>query len=217
MSEPVVAAFVAAGEWFQGIAGRDEIADRWGERSALDGYTVGGIVGHITAAVAWLGPLLDTTAPDSDVPVWSVGDYLAPFPVRTAEDLNGPLHVATRAQGERVAERGPKETVAKLHSRLEDVAERVMAADLHRLLDLRPTLPAAIPVGDFLRTRVVELVVHGDDLAVSIDLSVDPPDDAGAIAANALLAAAIHKHGHLELLRALARGERSTGGLFPVL
>ena len=28
------------------------------------------------------------------MPVWSFADYIAPFPVRSREDLDGPLHVA---------------------------------------------------------------------------------------------------------------------------
>jgi len=152
-----------------------------------------------------------------DVPVWSLADYLAPFPVRTAEDLDGPLHVAARAQGERGGQRGPKETVARLQTRLDGLAERLAAEDLGRLVDLRPTLPATIRLGDFLRTRVVELIVHGDDVAASIALNLDPPNDAAAVAINTLLAVAINTHGHLEGLRALARRERSTGGVLPVL
>src|SRR5207237_4716134 len=37
------------------IAGRDDVAARWHEPSALVGYTVGGVVGHAAAAVAWPG------------------------------------------------------------------------------------------------------------------------------------------------------------------
>src|SRR5438093_1583493 len=109
MAEAVVSGLAVAGEWFVEIAGRDDVAARWDEPSALVGYTVGGIVGHTAAAVSWLGPLLDTTTPADSVALWSLADYIAPFPVRSREDLDGPLHVAARAQGERGSQRGPKE------------------------------------------------------------------------------------------------------------
>jgi len=50
MPDGVVSAFAAAGEWFVDIAGRDDVAARWHEPSALVGYTVGGVVGHAAAA-----------------------------------------------------------------------------------------------------------------------------------------------------------------------
>jgi hypothetical protein len=52
MAESIVSVLGMAGEWFVGIAGRDEVAARWEDPSALAGYTVGGIVGHIAAAIA---------------------------------------------------------------------------------------------------------------------------------------------------------------------
>jgi hypothetical protein len=113
----------AAGEWFVEIAAWRDVAAQWGGVSALAGSTVGGFVGHTAAAVSRLGPLLDTT-PDSDVSVWSVADDLAPFPVRTAEDVDGPLHEYGRVQGERGDQRGPKETLARLQTRLDELGDR---------------------------------------------------------------------------------------------
>jgi hypothetical protein len=216
MDEGVVGAFAGAAEWFLHIASQDEVAARWQEPSALVGYTIGGAVAHTTAAIAWLRPLLDTT-PGTDAPRWSVADYLTPFPVRSPEDLDASLHMAARAQGERAAERGAKEIVARLHSLVDGLVERLAAEDPNRLVDLRPTLPAAIRLEDFLRTRVVELLVHGDDVAASVNVAARPPGDAAMIAIGALLTVAVKAHGHVEVLRALARRERSTGGVFPVL
>ena len=173
-------------------------------------------MGHTAAAIAWLGPLLDTT-PDADVAVWSVADYLAAFPLRSAEDLDAPLHSAARAQGERGAQRGPKDTVARLEIRLNDLGERLTADDLNRLLDLRPTLPAAIPLDEFLRTRVVELVVHGEDLAASVGVESNPPRTAAVTAIETLMTVAVAQHGPVEVIRALARRERSRAAVFPVL
>jgi uncharacterized protein (TIGR03083 family) len=217
VTDGIVSAFRTAGEWFADLAGRDDVALRWGDPSALSGYSIGGLVGHVTAAIAWLGPLLDTANPGGSVPVWSVGRYLAPFPVRRQEDLDGPLHRAARTQGERSAQRGPKETVTRSAERFDAVATRLAAENLDRVIDLRPTLPGAIRLDDFIRTRVVELVVHGDDLAVSVGVPPDPPVDGTAIATDALVALAVHTHRPIAVVRALARPERSNGTVFPVL
>lgn len=86
-----------------------------------------------------------------------------------------------------------------------------------RLLDLRPIVPIAIRLDDFLRTRVMELVVHADDLATSV--GVDPPQpsaSAATMAIESLMATARATHGDLAVIRALARRERSDANVFPV-
>jgi len=107
--------------------------------------------------------------------------------------------------------------VTRLQSRLDDLVPKLAGEQLDRLLDLRPILPAAIRLGDFVRTRVVELVVHGDDVAASIAIDADPPPDAAAVAADVLVETAARNHGALTVLRALTRRERCTAAVFPVL
>jgi hypothetical protein len=182
----------------------------------LPGYTIGGLVGHVGAAVAWLEPLLEA-APPKDAPVISFGEYYKPLVMRQPDDFDAPLHVGAREQGERGAARGPAETVARMRARLDRIRARLADEVTDRLLDLRPTLPIAIQLEDFLRTRVVELVVHGDDLAVSVGLAPEPPSASAAVTIDTLLATARAENGDLEVIRALARGGRSTAHLMPVL
>jgi hypothetical protein len=202
MSEAVVSAFAAAGEWFVEIAGRDDVAARWDEPSALGGHTVGGVVGHAAAAVAWLGPLLDTR-PGGDVPVWSFADYFAPFPVRTAKTSTvrstcppEPRVNGAPSGGRRKQWRGcrPVSTVSP-----NALPPRTWVGSSTCARPCRPRSGWG-----FLRTRVVELIVHGDDVAASMALDLEPPSEGPAVAMNALLAVAINAHGHLEVLRALA-------------
>ncbi|MGH9038437.1 MAG: hypothetical protein ACRD0O_21990, partial [Acidimicrobiia bacterium] len=90
--------------------------------------------------------------------------------------------------------------------------------DGDRLLDLRPLVPAAIPRDEFIRTRIVELVVHGDDLAASIGVKAwQPTVDAAGLTIDVLIAVARQIHGDVEVIRALCRRERSTPGVIPVL
>jgi hypothetical protein len=73
-------------------------------------------------------------------------------------------------------------------------------------------------VADRLRLVVIELAVHGDDLAVSVgrdDESVS--EEAGRVAVDALMTGARARHGDRAVLRALARRERATADVFPVL
>jgi hypothetical protein len=62
---------------------------------------------------------------------------------------------------------------------------------------------------EYLRTRVVELVVHADDLAASIGVELVPPQPATCrVAIDVLVDAARIRHGDMAVLRALARRER---------
>jgi hypothetical protein len=64
---------------------------------------------------------------------------------------------------------------------------------------------------EYLRTRVVELVVHADDLAASVGVEPVPPQPATtAVAIDVLVGVARIRHGDMAVLRALARRERDT-------
>ena len=62
-----------------------------------------------------------------------------------------------------------------------------------------------------------ELVVHADDLAVSVGATAPAVSEAAAVAAiDALVTTARAAHGDIAVLRALARRERSSDDVFPV-
>jgi hypothetical protein len=69
----------------------------------------------------------------------------------------------------------------------------------------------------FAATRIVELVVHGDDLAVSIGTDGLPPGDAAFdVATQLMVATAAVQHDQLAVVRTLARRERAPGNVVPV-
>ncbi|MGI5176928.1 hypothetical protein ACQEVZ_11400 [Dactylosporangium sp. CA-152071] len=102
-----------------------------------------------------------------------------------------------------------------------------MAAEVDAALhELRTTVPAQHPerivdVGkwgltadDFLLTRVLELVVHVDDLAVSLDVPTPQlPPEAVAATVELLGRLAVWRHGALPVVRALARQERAPASI----
>lgn len=63
---------------------------------------------------------------------------------------------------------------------------------------------------DFLTTRVMEIVVHSDDLAVSVDATTPllPEPVLGPVLA-LLVGVALQRHGQTALVRALTRRERA--------
>ncbi|MES2092386.1 MAG: hypothetical protein V4531_01065 [Actinomycetota bacterium] len=70
---------------------------------------------------------------------------------------------------------------------------------------------------EYLRTRLVELAVHTEDLALSIGVEVTSPAPAVSMAVDILVAAARERHSDQEVLRALTRRERDTVDALRVL
>ncbi|MEV1178188.1 hypothetical protein AB0J09_58395, partial [Nonomuraea sp. NPDC049784] len=68
----------------------------------------------------------------------------------------------------------------------------------------------ALRLDDFLLTRLVELVVHSDDLAASVGL--DAPELPSSVidpVVELLARLAVHRHGPTAVIRTLSRAERA--------
>jgi hypothetical protein len=66
-----------------------------------------------------------------------------------------------------------------------------------------------LPIDEYLVTRIVELVTHTDDLAVSVGLPTPEPDPVAAtLAVHCLVSLGRRRHGDLAVIRALTRRER---------
>jgi hypothetical protein len=187
----------------------------WGEWSCLDGFTVGGIAGHIVRSVQALVDLLERPIPEGArvvTPAEFFGVNRLKGPV-----LEDPIAKSIVDDGENRAEFG-QEAVAGTFREVVGEAEEVLG-DL-TATTIIPTIriPDGITsLGIYLTTRVVELVVHGDDLASSVGIDWRPPFEAGALAIGILVQIACEQHGAVEVLRVLARSERSGSDVFPVL
>lgn len=191
--------------------GAPEVAAAWEGPSALEGYDVAGLVGHLARAVLTVETYLDgADAADletDDPALTDASGYLGRV-LGDADPIRSDLHIGVRRRGEETAADGPAalaaavgETTQRLRARLEgDPLTRPV-----RVLD-----GVALTLADYLRTRIVELVVHLDDLAVSVDrpFTDDLPDVAFAEVADVLARAAARRHGGLATVRALARRER---------
>lgn len=214
--DDVTAVFVEAAEAFAQLLDVPLLEARWDQPSALEGYTVGAVTGHVTAELTHLESLLDRTAP-ADLKVIRLGRYYAGMRIDGPADAARPVHTAVRDMSIRAAEGGAAATAAAFHATLERLAKRVVVDDEDRLLDLRPLAPVAIRLADFMQTRVMELVVHADDLAVSLDVPTPAfSADTMGVALHVLMATARASHGDLALIRTLARNERASADVFPV-
>lgn len=199
-------AYLTAGRAAVELLGRPAVAHRWAEPSALVGFQVGGLAAHLAGQVFRASALLAQPAPTG-----GAVDLLAHF-ARVPWIDAGPdaeVNEVIRRTGNDLASAGPALLVERTASTLRDLAGTLAGAPADRLV---PMLPGdwALTLDDFLVTRLMEIAVHADDLAVSVGIDTpDLPDEVFGPALTLLTRLAVRRHGQTALLRALARAERA--------
>ncbi len=179
----------------------------WSGPSALPDMTVGGLAAHLARAVLTVQGYLAADGPAAGAEVVDAAGYLLTALPDTARDSDINTQVLARAEA------GGRDGA-------DGVRQRAAAA----LSDLRRDLPGtpadhvlavlggtAIQLDDYLATRIVELVVHADDLAVSVD-GIGPPalPNAGeAVAVRVLAEVARRRTSTAVMVTTLARRERA--------
>ena len=184
------------------------LAACWTEPSVLAEFGVAGLAGHLARAVFTVEGYLDAAVP-AGVPAVDAVTYFEMGLGAAPSDPGSALNRSIRARGEQDAGAGPTDLADRY-----DAARARLAGRLSALPADRPVAAGrfVLPLGDYLVTRLVELLVHADDLAVSLD--VDGPefaDTATDLVVATLAQLSVRRHGGPAVLRALARRERSTG------
>jgi hypothetical protein len=184
------------------LVARPEVATRWDEPSILPRLTVKGLASHLARAVLQVEWFLD--APVSDQEPMDAVQYFAEL--QNTDDLDSTMNVTVRRRAEETAAAGwaslldnVRGTLGRLQTRLSQERQdrRIEAWGRVLLLD------------EYLRSRLIELSIHADDLALSVDVPTpDLGEDAVATAVGTLFDVAIARHGRFAVLRALTRRER---------
>lgn len=168
------AGFREASRWWRSIVGAVE-EHQW-EQAALGEWSVRELVAHTDRAYKTVTEYTAGKAKDPTT-IYSAAGYF-----RTVLGEQTPhVHIAERARQEAAA----RTDWLAATDELADQAERIVE-------DLPPDAPVHTFVGEmmldqYLATRIVELVVHGLDLAAAIDLPTPPPTVAGRVAMTVLL------------------------------
>lgn len=182
------------------------VADAWDHESALPGYTVGGLAGHLGRAVLTVGGYLDQHVAAGD-PV-GADDYFVQV-LEGHHPVESELHRAVRSRGVETAAAGPAGLATDIDRAIEKLDERLgePGATTRRIRVLGDT---CMTVDDYLRTRIVELVVHIDDLSTSLDLPVpELPETAYTVCTDVLARIAVTLRGGRDAVRLLARPTRT--------
>jgi hypothetical protein len=184
------------------LLGHYGVARMWDGESRLPGFSVAGLAGHLGRSTLQVEMFLDAPEP-TDEPISAVEYYAQLVGVR---DPESELNTGVRARGEEVAATGHAGLVDAVAESLKRLRKRLPAEpDIRQLSAFGRTLR----LDEYLRTRLVELTVHIDDLALSTE--VEPPavpTEAYTTAIDVLVAVGRRNHGDLGVLRALTRRER---------
>jgi hypothetical protein len=126
----------------------------------------------------------------------------------TKRGRNDPVHVAVRERGELTAAAGPAMLAETVTAALERLQVMLAEEPDERVVEL--TGQWALRLDDFLLTRTVEVVVHIDDLAVSVGLPTpELPAASTEPVIELLTKLAVWRHGPTGVMRTLTRRERA--------
>lgn len=203
--------FLLAGASALELIGRVEVVHRWSEPSALPQMSVGALAAHLASQVLSVHAAVTSgQAVTGERPVPLLEHYQRVAWVRAG--LDDPPNVKIREGAEQAAGTGHDGLVIAVQSALRDLGTAFTTA-------LPAGLPPAIRMPwwdwslsfeDYLVTRTMEIVVHCDDLAVSID--VPPPELPQTVLGpvlGLLVGASLQRHGQAAVVRALSRSERA--------
>jgi Mycothiol maleylpyruvate isomerase N-terminal domain len=201
--------YLAAAGAAVGLLESGEVAGRWAGPSACEGFTVGGLAAHLGWQVQSARWSVESERPAANA---AISDLTAHYgrAAWIGTGLDSPANVGIRDTGEQRAQVGAVET-ARVTREARDYLAKQFAS-------LAPGEPIAMPwaegrvltVEDLLTTRLLELVIHSDDLAVSVGVPTpEVPESAYARVIGLLTRLSVRVNGPLAVLRALSRSERA--------
>lgn len=182
------------------------LAAQWDESSALEGMTGGDLAAHLVRAVTNVVAYLARPAPTGG-PISPAAYYLAVLD--DPSDLESPQNQGVRQRARQDAEGGHEQVLRRWEEVVTEARDRLAQESPDRLVAVVDDL--VLTIEDYLATRVVEILVHADDLAVTLGIDSPPPPPAAAeLAEHILLDIARQRHGDTAVLRALTRRERTS-------
>lgn len=198
MTSARTAATLLTAEW---------VREHWDAESACAGMTVGGLAFHLAAQAGRSTEILSTPVADPGDVVTIAEHY------RRADWANSGLddeaNIGIRASADDQANAGFGALCAKVTADLEALPG-VLASRSADDPVLIPWQGWALTAHDFLVTRLMEMLVHSDDLAASLDVPTPQfPDEAVRLVLGLLTSVAVERHGQTTVLRALSRPQRA--------
>jgi hypothetical protein len=194
-----------------------EVADAWQKPSVLPDFDVASLVGHLARVIMQVEWYLDAEAPTGS-PISAIEYYV---PLTDGQNLTSPRNLAIRETGTQAAAGGHDELLYALRESIGQLQIRLQTESEDRVISVPGSFAQhgrVLTLNEYLKTRILELVVHLDDLADSVGTSLPSLSDASYdIAITLLVAVAVTRNSHIAVIRALARRERDVPQALRVL
>jgi hypothetical protein len=177
------------------------VVEAWEQPSVLEEQTVGSLAGHLTRTGTWImDEILGAGEPDRPADFIEV----ASFYVTLLPTTDDPIHEGIRQRGAALAAQGPAALAESIDERMPGVEARLRTLSADRLLTVTGGNVMALDL--YLVTRVVEQVVHLDDLARSVEHEPWPlPQAAYRTVAAVAIEVAMLRHEPQVVVRSLYR------------
>ena len=203
-------AFLLAAHSAQALIADPAVARAWEKPSSLVGFSVGGLAAHLGGQVLMVAAAI--TADPPQVELMAALEHYARVKWVDA-DIDDEINLAIRQVGEDAASGGHAALLARVEAALTTLEVDLPGVAPERGLPT-PAGAWALPLPEALLTRMMEIAVHSDDLAVSVGRPTPTLPDAVIHPVLGLLAAlAARRHGQPAVLRALTRAERTEGSI----
>ncbi|MDQ1492421.1 MAG: hypothetical protein QOJ23_4935 [Actinomycetota bacterium] len=192
------------------------LLERFDGPSTLAEFSLRGLAGHLLRAVTSAEGYLDGPEPDPGPEPLSAADYYAAVAAAASTDIDDDVNRAIRQRGVEAAPGSPEEFPPAWAGAAARIRARLAAESAGRLVRVYGGL--VLTLDEYLVTRLIELVVHADDLAVSLGVAPPPlPPAATGLAIATLVEVARRRQGDTAVLRALTRRERDAAAALRVL
>jgi len=199
------ALFPAAAAAALDLIQRGEIRDQWVMPSALPKMSIGTLACHLGRQVVRAAELLPMA---TDIPALESADahyHRAAWVMSTSPDEPS----NDRSTDDADAALGAAALAGRSAEALKTV-RRLLAAGTARDVVPLPWQGWSLRRDDFLLTRMLEIVVHSDDLALSVGVRTPEfPAEVFAPVRDLLVRLAVSRHGQSAVISALARSERT--------
>ncbi|MFE9610017.1 maleylpyruvate isomerase N-terminal domain-containing protein [Streptomyces sp. NPDC006012] len=207
----VTDAYLGAAEQAVLLLETPEVAASWVRPSALPELTVGGLAGHLASQIFSVDSALQEPARPDAPPIPLLDHYGRAAWIDAP--LDGEVNAGIRARGEDLASQGASRLTGLARASYTEQRAALATCSGDQVVFM-PQTGWALHLDDFLVTRMLEIAVHLDDLAVSVGRTVLPLPDAAFDPVLVLLARlAARRHGQTALLRALTRVERAPAAI----
>ncbi len=203
---PIRSAYLDAAASAAALLADPATAGSWSAPSALPEFGVSGLAGHLARQLFQVRQALSEAVPDQ--PPITLRDHYARARWIDA-GLDDEVNVRVRRSGEESASGGAADLANRAEVAVAELRHALPAEPADRIVHL-PRLRWSLRLDDFLITRMMEIAVHSDDLAVSVGLPTPglPPGVLDPVL-DLLTQLAVRRHGATAVLRAFSRAERA--------